>query len=88
MLFTRGTIKVFKTCHSSLITFKLQPFFDNKYLKWFAILTMSWSRNSLIFSVGQVYVSSGEAIFSKTGDWLRSSNLDSMLPEIETMALR
>ena len=64
LLFIRGTIKVFKTCQSSLITFKLQPFFDNKSLKWFAIL-ISWSPNSLIFSVGQVCISSSETIFSR-----------------------
>ena len=45
LLFIRGTIKVFKTCQSSLITFKLQPFFDNKSLKWFVILIISLSPN-------------------------------------------
>ena len=63
LLFIRGTIKVFKTWHS-LITFKLQPFFDNKSLKWFAIL-ISWSPNSLIFSVDQVCISSRKPYFRK-----------------------
>ena len=69
------------------LTFKLQSFFDNKSLKWFVIIIISLSPNPLISSVGQVCVSNSEAIFLKTGDCLSSSNLDSMLSEIETMAL-
>ena len=72
LLFIRGTINFFKTCHSSLIKFKLQLFFDNKSLKWLAILIISLSPNSLIFSVGQVCVSSSKTIFLKTGNCLRS----------------
>ena len=84
-LWHHRTFSKLATPHLLLLNHSL---FGSKSLKWFAILIISLSPNSLIFSVGQVCVSSSETKFSKTGECLRSSDLDFMLTEIKAMALQ